>query len=145
MALAGRGSEIKEYVLGVELFGRGDSFDPQTHAIVRTEVSRLRAKLRTYYSTNGRDDPMIIDLPTRSYTPVFKSREALVTDTGLRPVSYQRRWLWISAVLLVAGSLIFYESYWLGRASATGVQSAAAGDLTSVAVLPFVNSDGDRK
>jgi serine/threonine-protein kinase len=50
--------------------------------------------------------------------------------------------LWISAVLLVAGSLIFYESYWLGRASATGVQSAAD-DLTSVAVLPFVNSDGD--
>jgi TolB-like protein/Tfp pilus assembly protein PilF len=144
MALAGRGSEIKEYVLGVELFGRGESFDPQTDAIVRTEVSRLRAKLRTYYSTDGRDDPVIIDLPSRSYTPVFKSREALVTDTALRPVSYQRRWLWISAVLLVAGSLIFYESYWLGRASATGVQSAAAADdLNSVAVLPFVNSDGD--
>jgi hypothetical protein len=43
MSLAGRGAEIKEYALGVELFGRGDSFDPATDAIVRTEASRLRA------------------------------------------------------------------------------------------------------
>ena len=131
--------------LEVELFGRGESFDPQTDAIVRTEVSRLRAKLRTYYNTDGRDDPVIIDLPTRSYTPVFKSREALVTDTGLRPVSYKRRWLWISAVLLVAGSLIFYESYWLGRASATGVQSAADDDgLTEEVIETLAEIDGLR-
>ena len=68
MALEGRGGEIKEYTLGVELFGRGDSFDPQTDAIVRSEVSRLRAKLRAYYSADGRDDCVIVDLPTRSYS-----------------------------------------------------------------------------
>jgi len=46
MALEGRGGEIKEYALGVDLFGRGESFDPQTDAIVRTEVSRLRPSSR---------------------------------------------------------------------------------------------------
>ena len=49
MALAGKGAEVKEYVLGSEILGRGEDFDPWTDPIVRTEVSRLRAKLKTYY------------------------------------------------------------------------------------------------
>src|SRR6516165_4920874 len=81
MSLEGRGGEIKEYALGVDLFGRGDSFDPQTDAIVRSEVSRLRAKLKAYYSADGHDDSVIVDLPTRSYAPVFKLREAPVEAT----------------------------------------------------------------
>jgi len=142
MSLAGRSSEIKEYGLGVELFGRGDSFDPQTDAIVRTEVSRLRGKLKAYYSADGRDDALIIDLPNRSYAPVFTLRETPATDTASPPAAHRWKWLGISAALLAAGGLIFYLSYSLGRASATGARPETD-DLTSVAVLPFVNSDAN--
>src|SRR5215207_9367786 len=40
----GRADHLKEYTLGVEALGRGDSFDPRTDPIVRAEASRLRAR-----------------------------------------------------------------------------------------------------
>ena len=43
--LEGRADEIKESVLGVEVFGR-PSFDPRTDPIARVEASRLRNRLR---------------------------------------------------------------------------------------------------
>lgn len=157
MALEGRGGEIKEYTLGVELFGRGDSFDPQTDAIVRSEVSRLRAKLKAYYSADGREDWVIIDLPTRSYAPVFKHREALretaaetvgavVAEVTPSEVAHHRKWLWILSGFLIGAALGSSVPYWLTLASAKGGQPGqpvAADEVTSVAVLPFVNSDGN--
>jgi TolB-like protein/Tfp pilus assembly protein PilF len=143
ISLAGRGSEIKEYVLGVELFGRGDSFDPRTDAIVRTEVWRLRTKLKAYYTADGRDDPLILDLPRGSYVPVFRLREKPVTDVHSRPAAHHRERLWILAALLTAAALIFDQVFPLRPQSAMGVRSMDADDLTSVAVLPFVNSDAD--
>ena len=77
MTLEGRSEEIKDYALDVDLFGRGEFIrPPATDAIVRTEVSRLRAKLKTYYSGDG--DSVVVDLPARSYVPAFKLREAPV-------------------------------------------------------------------
>jgi serine/threonine-protein kinase len=157
MALQGRGGEIKEYALGVDLFGRGDSFDPQTDAIVRSEVSRLRAKLKTYYTNDGRDDSVIVDLPARSYVPAFKLREAPVetaadgvgaVEGGVAPsaVAHDRKWLWILSGLLIGAALGSGVPYWLSLASAKGGQPGqpvAADEVTSVAVLPFVNSDGN--
>jgi len=45
--LEGRGDELKEYVIGVEVFDRNASFDPRVDPIVRVEARRLRAKLKT--------------------------------------------------------------------------------------------------
>jgi len=157
MALEGRGGEIKEYALGVELFGRGDSFDPQTDAIVRSEVSRLRAKLKAYYSADGRNDSLIVDLPTRSYAPVFKLREApvktavetagtVLAEVAPPAVAHHRKWLWILVGFLIGVTLSSGVPYWLNLASARGGQPGqpvAADEVTSVAVLPFVNSDGN--
>jgi len=42
---AGRVDRLKEYTLGAEALGRGDSFDPRTDPIVRAEASRLRDRL----------------------------------------------------------------------------------------------------
>src|SRR3974377_1399410 len=43
--LAGQENKLKEYLLGVEVFGRLDSFDPRIDSIVRVEARRLRFKL----------------------------------------------------------------------------------------------------
>src|SRR5689334_24256366 len=37
--------KLKEYLLGVEVFGRMESFDPRIDSIVRVEARRLRYKL----------------------------------------------------------------------------------------------------
>src|SRR5262249_43522964 len=39
--LAGRESELKESVIGVEVFGRGPDYDPKIDSTVRTEAVRL--------------------------------------------------------------------------------------------------------
>jgi serine/threonine-protein kinase len=70
-ALAGRAHELKEYLIGVEVFDRGASFDPRLDPIVRVEARRLRAKLDLFYQTVGRRDELRIDFPKGSYVPRF--------------------------------------------------------------------------
>jgi len=48
-AIAGRGERLKEFVVGVEVFGKDDSFDPRNDPIVRVQARRLRAQLARYY------------------------------------------------------------------------------------------------
>src|SRR4051812_41549528 len=77
-AIAGRRHELKEYVIGVQVFGKEEAFDPRTDPIVRVQARRLRAKLVRYYREEGRADEQIIELPKGGYAPVFKRREAAV-------------------------------------------------------------------
>src|SRR5580658_6866310 len=74
--IEGREGELKEYTLGVSVFERPDSFDPQTDAVVRLEARRLRLKLAEYYQQEGLDDPVIIELPKGGYVPRFRARPA---------------------------------------------------------------------
>src|SRR5437773_1719880 len=79
-AIAGRGDQLKEYVIGVQVFGKESSFDPRTDPIVRVQARRLRARLARYYREEGQNVDLIIDLPKGGYVPVFKRR-----DTNLSP------------------------------------------------------------
>lgn len=72
---AGRGPELKEYVIGVQVFCKEDSFDPRTDPIVRVQARRLRAKLVRYYREEGRADPTLIALPKGGYSPVITRRD----------------------------------------------------------------------
>jgi TolB-like protein len=69
--LAGNADQIKEFVVGVEVFGRTRDYDPRLDPIVRVEARRLRMKLRKYYDTEGRDDRIRIEYPKGSYVPAI--------------------------------------------------------------------------
>ena len=69
--LEGKGSELKESVIAVDVFGRKAGYDPKLDAIVRTEAVRLRARLEKYYQAEGSHDLLIIDLPKGGYRPVW--------------------------------------------------------------------------
>lgn len=73
--LAGRGEEIKEYLIALEVYGRKPDYDPKIDSIVRVEASRVRARLKEYYAADGVEDPLLIDLPKGSYVPSFARRE----------------------------------------------------------------------
>ena len=72
--LAGRAGALKEYSLGAEVFGRGEAFDPRMDPIVRVQARNLRARLAQYYDGPGEVDAVLIELPKRTYVPVFRSR-----------------------------------------------------------------------
>ncbi len=74
-AISGRQTDLKEYVIGVQVFRKEETFDPRTDPIVRVQARRLRAKLVQYYREEGRTDPITIELPKGGYAAVFKPRE----------------------------------------------------------------------
>jgi Tol biopolymer transport system component len=94
--LEGRAGEIKESVIGVEVLGRSSSFDPRTDPIVRVEAGRLRARLSSFYHSEGNSDPVLIMLPKGGYVPEFSERQSPApAQKAVHP-----------ALLLVAGALL---------------------------------------
>lgn len=73
--LEDKGAEIKEYSIGVDAFGRGASFDPRIDSVVRVVARRVRERLAEYYRQEGKDDSLVIEVPTGSYIPSFSTRE----------------------------------------------------------------------
>ena len=67
--LGDRAHLIKGYTLGLEVFDKDETFDPQTDAIVRVEAGRLRRLLEHYYMEEGTADQISISLPKGSYAP----------------------------------------------------------------------------
>ena len=94
-ALKGHASELKETVLGMEVFDRPSSFDPRTDTIVRVEARRLRSKLKEYYEGEGRGDSIRIDFPKGSYVPTFllangRGEAPKPITSPLKPISRQQ-------------------------------------------------------
>src|SRR5437762_2085870 len=73
------GRELKESVIGIEVFGRKPGFDAQQDSTVRSEAARLRARLAEYYAGEGKADRLVIELPKGGYTPQFREPAALNT------------------------------------------------------------------
>src|SRR5688572_3573728 len=78
--LKGNGAQLKEYLIGVEVFDRESSYDPRTDPVVRGEARRLRTKLMEYYEHEGKDDLVRIQLPKGSYSVVFQASSAIPTE-----------------------------------------------------------------
>jgi hypothetical protein len=74
-ALSGEADHLKEYTVGLEAFGKPDSYDPQADSIVRTQTGRLRGKLLEYYATEGKDDAIIVELPKGGFKLVSRIEE----------------------------------------------------------------------
>jgi len=73
-ALHHPGVPLKEYQIATEVFGRPADFDPQSDSTIRVQAGRLRMKLAEYYSSEGADDPIIVELPKGTYVLTFHQR-----------------------------------------------------------------------
>lgn len=69
--LAGEADQIKEYLIGREVFDRDQRYDPRIDSIVRVEARRMRGKLRQYYE-EGPADRVVIEVNQGSYVPSFR-------------------------------------------------------------------------
>jgi len=81
-ALAGRGDRIKAYTIGVDVFGRGEDFDPSNDPIVRIEATRIRSALSAFYKKSGRQDRVVILIPPGSYVPTFISSDRARSESS---------------------------------------------------------------
>ncbi len=105
-AEAGRQNRINEQCIGNAVFGRDPDYDSTADSIVRSHASRLRHRLREYFETEGRHEPVILTIPKGSYIPRFELRDSgaasypevegsagtlnqgLEVATGLEPEAY---------------------------------------------------------
>jgi serine/threonine-protein kinase len=90
--LNGDADRLKEYTLGAEALGRGESFDPRADPVVRAEASRLRARLEQYYQTSGRTDQVLIALSKGSYVPRFVPNAVTPDAAAEKGPSENRLW-----------------------------------------------------
>jgi serine/threonine-protein kinase len=134
-AIQGQADQFKEYLLGVQVFDRGESFDPRLDPVVRVEAHRLRSKLKQYYEAEGREDPVGIEFPKGGYVPVFKSRATPARSRA----ALRRPGRWKMAALLVGALVAGAAVYWVAR---PGPRSSVR--LSSIAVLPFTDLSQER-
>jgi TolB-like protein/Flp pilus assembly protein TadD len=130
--LSGRGGELKESLIGIEVFGRKPGFDPKQDSTVRSEAARLRARLAEYYDGEGKSDTLIIELPKGGYVPRFRSSDPQGPERDSRRAKPFQVW----QVALASGLALVLVAvgFWLWKRGTGPV---------SIAVLPLSNLSSD--
>jgi TolB-like protein len=163
-ALGGETDQLRERMIGAEMFGRPVSYDTGNDPVVRVKASEVRKKLAQFYSEAGHIAAVKIELPSGSYVPHFSFAEPVsdlpsseatefpsaVADApvipstppiSLHPDTNSRwhRWPWaISAciaIMVVLAGIIFGLRAWQ-RSSDSDTQ------IRAIAILPFENLSG---
>ncbi len=75
--LQGHADQLKERTIGIEVFGRSTDYDPSDDATVRVKAGEVRKRLGLYYSGEGAQDTVRIELPTGTYVPEFRAIEGV--------------------------------------------------------------------
>lgn len=127
--LEGREGELKESLIGIEVYGRKPDYDPKLDSTVRGEMARLRARLSKYYATEGRQDLLVIDLPKGSYVPRFRRPEPVPVLEKARPKRMGLA-VCLAGFVLTATAL---GAWWVVHKGAS----------IPIAVLPLVNLSQD--
>ncbi len=118
-SLSGDADSIKEYTVGLDVFGKPDSYDPRQESTVRMHVARLRQKLSEYYRTEGVDDPIFVDLPKGGFRVTFEPRAVTPIAESEAPAEAAplgragRYWLevvLVAALLVAVGTALYFAN-----------------------------------
>jgi hypothetical protein len=69
--LAGKGQELDERQIAIQVFGRKPAYDPNEDSIVRTTAVDVRKRLAQYYFEPVRGEEIRIEIQPGSYVPLF--------------------------------------------------------------------------
>ena len=155
--LAGKQEAIKESVLGSEVFDRVRDFDPRIDAIVRVEATKLRSRLEQYYQGEGAQASVEIEIPKGTYVPRFSVRTMKPAPIDSAPVQEQivptqiageqepassvRRLGLMSGIVFAVLAVLIGSVLYIRQRQATTPKPA--GNVSSIAVLPFINLSSD--
>ena len=134
LTLHERQEDINEFLIGVEVFGRGPDYNPSEDSIVRRQAHALRQKLDEYYASEGANDPIVVEVPLGRYIPAFRQRKtppvtlqepsasAMAKASGRAAQPRWGAWLWVTAVAVAL-------AFAVGRVSVYSPASARSGEL----------------
>jgi len=122
--LEGRGAEITEHQIGVQVFDRQPGYRTSEDNIVRNYARQLRKRLAEHFAGEGRNEPLRIDIPLGGYGPAFV--DPVEKDTGgdfhqppmqathglVSPPPDWKRWLFRASVA-TAYSFVLIGLTWL--------------------------------
>jgi hypothetical protein len=84
--LEGRGAEITEHQIGVQVFDRPADYRTLEDNIVRNYARQLRRRLAEHFAGEGSGELIRIDVPVGGYVPVFiLSSEGAVGESAAKP------------------------------------------------------------
>ena len=141
--LSGSGDQLKETIIGIEVFGRRPDYDVRQDSIVRTEAGKLRTRLAKYYANGGAADELIIDLPKGGYRPVFRKAEVTREEVAA-PRGAKRQWwrLQIPSVGIRAW-VVIAVALAIGLATLAWWRLLHKREPIPIAVLPLINLSQD--
>jgi hypothetical protein len=70
-ALNGQTDQLKERIIGVEIFDRSPDYDTNTDPIVRVTAAEIRKRIEQYYQDPQHSQEIRLFLPAGSYAPQF--------------------------------------------------------------------------
>ncbi|HVZ19671.1 MAG TPA: hypothetical protein VG871_01340 [Vicinamibacterales bacterium] len=151
-SLGGEAHNLKEYTVGLDVFGKPASYDPRQESVVRMHVGRLRQKLAEYYRTEGVEDPVIVDLPKGAFALTFEPRPAPPPPDGMPlpatavPVrrAFSAREIALAALLVVAVGVAGYFGIRLSKVQKVESAAPAPGPWTPALQelwAPLLSSD----
>lgn len=87
--LAGNSENLKERMLGIEIFGKSVDYDTANDPIVRVTAAEIRKRIAQYYQQPGHQSELRLSLPPGSYIPQFyfspAEAAALEPEPGIEP------------------------------------------------------------
>lgn len=140
--LEGRSREIKEYVIGVAVYRKGQDFDPRIDSTVRVEASRLRRRLASFYDDEGRHDAVVISVPKGGYVPAFEGRAPAVepaTKKGRLP----RAAPVLAGVLVICAGVGWRLTSKSAERPISGMKEIPLTSLPGLEMAPSFSPDGE--
>jgi TolB-like protein len=141
--LSGSGNQLKESIIGVEVFGRRPDYDVRQDSIVRTEAGKLRTRLSKYYANGGAADELIIDLPKGGYRPVFRNAE-VTREEAAASRAPKRPWSRLQIPLAgIRAWVVIAVGLAIGLATLAWWRLLHKSEPIPIAVLPLINLSPD--
>ena len=79
-SLEGRVDDLKERIIGIEVFGRSADYDTSHDTTVRVAANQVRKRLALYYGEPGREQELRIDVRSGSYLAEFRLAEQTLSE-----------------------------------------------------------------
>jgi hypothetical protein len=123
--LRGNAHELTEHHIGNALFHKPSDYSPLEDSSVRVHVRQLRLKLHEYFNEDGRNEPIILEIPRGSYAPIFRSVQkgpVSIDSKALPALAWRHRaklpWILCGILAMLCGVLAY-------RVAAHGTLTAA--------------------
>jgi hypothetical protein len=104
--LEGKEEELKERVIGSEVFGRAQDYNTSDDPVVRTRAADVRKRLAVFYLEEGAKAAIRITMPSGSYRVLLASLESSSSRELL---------LHLHPRLREAGCQLVFRKYWSRR------------------------------